>query len=260
MRVLIVEDEPLAQSALANILAASPQVQEFDMAHDAVQAIEKILLTDFDVVLLDINMPEVSGIELLDQIKSNGRLLPAIIFVTAYAQHAVVAFEKHALDYVLKPYSRERIEEALDVAFRRTAGEKAIRIVESLQHLERFRGKQPTRIAIKANGRILFIDPDDVITVQAEGNYVLFQREAGSYLLRESLATMEEKLRPYGFIRIHRSTLVNRACVEEIEPLATGEYCLRMRNRKEYTVTRTYKKNLREISCSWIGLKGSFER
>ena len=109
-----------------------------------------------------------------------------------------------------------------------------------------------TRIAIRANRKILLINPADVIAVEAQGNYVLVRQTSSSHLLRESISTMEEKLAPHGFVRIHRSVLVNRACVEEIRPWSTGEYVLRARD-KEYTVTRTYRKNLRLLAQLWIG-------
>src|SRR5580698_8968211 len=155
-------------------------------------------------------------------------------------------------DLVLKPFSDDRVDEALDVAFRRTAGERATKLVGMMPQMQRIPRPSP-RIAIKAKGRILFIDPGVVVAVQAEGNYVLLQRENGSYLLRESISEMAEKLEPYGFIRIHRSVLVNTTFVEEIQPCQTGEYELRVKGGKQYTVTRTYKKNLRSLAEFWIG-------
>jgi len=260
MRVLIIDDEPLARTALENVLAARSEVEFFDSASDAIEGLEKIGKCSYDVVLLDINMPEVSGIELLGRLKENNLPMPSIVFVTAHAEHAIAAFENHALDYVLKPFSSGRIGEALDVAFRRTAGERAAKLVEALPRLQKLTERQSARIAIKAKGRILFLNPDDVIAVQAEGNYVLLQRTAGSYLLRESISVMEQKLRPYGFIRIHRSVLVNTAMVDEIQPWTTGEYALRVRGGKEYTVSRTYKKNLKDIAASWIGTDSFVEK
>lgn len=109
-----------------------------------------------------------------------------------------------------------------------------------------------SRIAIKAKGKILLIDPADVVSVEAKGNYALVQQKSGSHLLRESISTLEEKLSPLGFVRIHRSVLVNAAWVEEIQPKSTGEYILRLTSR-EYVVTRTYRKNLRLLAQSWIG-------
>ena len=112
------------------------------------------------------------------------------------------------------------------------------------------------RIAIKAGKKILFIDSADIIAVEAEGNYVLLQHKSSAYLLRESISTMAAKLSLFGFVRIHRSSLVNAAFVEEIQRLSTGEYVLRVRGGKKYFVTRTYKKNLHLLAESWIGTNG----
>ncbi|HEY2496480.1 MAG TPA: LytTR family DNA-binding domain-containing protein [Candidatus Angelobacter sp.] len=109
------------------------------------------------------------------------------------------------------------------------------------------------RIAFKAKGRILFLDLAEIVAVQAEGNYVSLRHRRNPYLLRESLSYMAEKLKPYGFIRIHRSVIVNISAVEEIQPLPTGEYRLRVKDGKEYLVTRTYKDNLRDLAQLWVG-------
>jgi two-component system, LytTR family, response regulator len=255
MRVLVVDDEPLARTALANILSARNDVDSFEVASDAVEALGKLENSSYDLLMLDINMPELSGIGFVDQLKQSDRPLPSIVFVTAHDQHAVNAFDQHAVDYVLKPFSSERIDEALDVASRKTTGERATRLMTTLPEFPRMTRTSP-RIAIKAKGRILFIDPGVVVAVQAEGNYVLLQRENGSYLLRESISEMADKLEPYGFIRIHRSVLVNTSFVEEIQPCQTGEYELRVKGGKQYTVTRTYKKNLRSLAEFWIGTGG----
>jgi len=254
MRILIIDDEALAQTALANILATRSDVEGFESADDAVEALEKLEKNSYDILLLDVNLPEVSGIDLLGRLKQNGRALPAVVIVTADEEHALAAFEKQAVENVLKPFSAERIGKALDAAFRRTAGERAAKLVETLPQLRRFAQPHSSRIAIKAKGRIVFVDPNDVVAVQAEGNYVLLQqRDSSSYLLRESISAMADNLRPYGFIRIHRSVLVNSSYVEEIQPWLTGEYGLRVKGGKEYTVTRTYKKNLKSLAAYWIG-------
>jgi len=124
-----------------------------------------------------------------------------------------------------------------------------------LPRIERVLAK-PSRIAIKAKGRILFMDPADVVTVEAQGNYVLLRRMSGSDLLRESMSSVAEKLRPYGFVRIHRSVLINASFVEEIRPLTTGEYALRIKGGKEFNVSRAYKKNLHSITPLWFGTDG----
>ena len=253
MRVLIVDDEPLAQTALKNILSARSDVDEFDTANDAIDALEKISTHSYDVLLLDINMPELSGIQLLDRLRDSQRQLPAVVFVTAHDKYAVAAFEKHAVDYVLKPFSKERINAAVDVAFRRQASDRAARLAELLPQLESLSKPRALRLAVKSKGRIVFIDPADILAVQAEGNYVLFLREGGSHFLRESISTIAKEMEPYGFIRIHRSVLVNASYVEEIHPWPTGEYGIRLKGGKEFTVTRTYKKNLKSLAKLWVG-------
>jgi len=126
-------------------------------------------------------------------------------------------------------------------------------LVRVLRQLEVMAKRQAPRIAFKAKGRILFLDLAEIVAVQAEGNYVSLRHRPNPYLLRESLSSMAEKLKPYGFIRIHRSVVVNISAVEEIQPLPTGEFTLRVRGGKEYLVTRTYKDNLRDLAQLWVG-------
>lgn len=113
---------------------------------------------------------------------------------------------------------------------------------------------KPVKIAIKSKGRILLLSPTEILAVEAEGNYVLLRRQSESHLLRESISTMAEKLRPFHFLRIHRSVLVNAAVVEEIYPGETGEYMVRLAGGKQYVVSRTYKTNLKHLAQSWIGI------
>jgi two-component system, LytTR family, response regulator len=256
MRVLIVDDEPVAQTALANILSARSDVEHFDSANDAPEALEKLETDSYDVLLLD-NTLDLSGAELVDQLRERDLPVPSIVFVTAHLEHAIAAFEKHTVDYVLKPFSSEQIGEALDRASRRAKGEQAAKLIDALPQLQKLSRPQYPRIAIKNNGRILFVNPGDVVAVQAEGNYVLLQRESDSYLLRESISVVAEKLKPYGFIRIHRSALVNTAFVLEIKLYSTGKYGLRVKGGKEYAVTRGYKKNLQSLTEFRIG-SGAF--
>jgi DNA-binding LytR/AlgR family response regulator len=129
----------------------------------------------------------------------------------------------------------------------------AANLVRVLRQLEIIAKRQAPRIAFRVNGRILFLDLADVVAVQAEGNYVSLRYRPNPYLLRESLSSIAEKLKPYGFIRIHRSVVVNISAVEEIQSLPTGEYRLRVRGGQEYLVTRTYKDNLRDLAQLWLG-------
>ncbi len=138
-------------------------------------------------------------------------------------------------------------------SFAAIAAEPPARSLEGFSGLQALPQQPSPRVAIKVKGRILFIHLGDVVAVQAEGNYVSLQRNGSSFLLRESMSSVAERLEPYGFIRIHRSVLVNTSFVEEIKPYSTGEYGLRVKGGKEYTVTRTYKKNLKSLAEFWIG-------
>jgi DNA-binding LytR/AlgR family response regulator len=143
-------------------------------------------------------------------------------------------------------------------AIARDAGEHTTRSIETFPGLQARAKSQSLRVAIKVKGKILFVNLRDVVSVQAKGKCVCLQRNASSYLLRESISVVAEKLETHGFIRIHRSVLVNASFVEEISPLSTGEYCLRIEGGKEYTVTRTYKRNLKSLAQFWIGTGAFF--
>jgi two-component system LytT family response regulator len=170
-------------------------------------------------------------------------------------------------------FSRSNPEDAFDflvdrasqhscapVVIARDAGQKTARSMETFPRLWTLRKPQSLRVAIKVRGKILFINLSDVVAVQAEGKYVLLRQIASSHLLRESISVVAERLETHGFIRIHRSVLVNTSFVEEIRPLSTGEYCLRVEGGKEYTVTRTYRNNLKSLAEFWIGTGAFFSR
>lgn len=132
-------------------------------------------------------------------------------------------------------------------------GVDAANLIRVLRQLEGIAKRQAPRIAFKARGKILFLDLAEIVAVQAEGNYVSLLHRTNAYLLRESLSSMVEKLKPYGFVRIHRSAVVNMSAVEEIQALPTGEYRLRVKGGKQYSVTRRYKDNLRDLAQLWVG-------
>jgi DNA-binding LytR/AlgR family response regulator len=140
----------------------------------------------------------------------------------------------------------------------RDAEEQTARSTKTLLRLRAPAKAQSLRVAIKVRGKILFINLGDVVAVQAKGKCVWLQQNASSYLLRESISVVAQRFESHGFIRIHRSMLVNASFVEEIWPLSTGEYCLRVEGGKEYTVTRTYKKNLQALAEFWLGTGALF--
>jgi len=236
--------------------AQSASVEHCESANDVIEALEKLATGSYDVLLLDTDVDR-SVSQLVDQLRERNLPLPTIVFATAHVEHAVAAFEGQTVDYVLKPFSNESINKALDRAARRAKGERAARLLEALPQLQMLSSPGHPMIAIKAKGRILFINSRDVVAVQAEGNYVSLQRESDSYLLRESISRVAEKLKPYGFIRIHRSALVNASFVAEIKPYSTGRCGLRVRGGKEYPVSSAYRKNLRPLTEFRIG-NGAF--
>ena len=150
-------------------------------------------------------------------------------------------------EYILKPFSSERVNEALEFTSQRTQSERAVKLLELMPHLRTLNDDRSSKIAIRSNGRILFINPHDAAVVQAQGNYALLRQEKGSYLLREPMNLA------YGFVRIHRSVLVNASFAEEIRSRSTGEYELRIRGGNRYIVTRTYKDNLKALARVWMG-------
>jgi DNA-binding LytR/AlgR family response regulator len=146
------------------------------------------------------------------------------------------------------------------LAIARNAGKYTMRGTETFPGSQALAKPQSPRVAIKVKRKILFVNLRDVVSVQAKGKCVCLQRNASSYLLRESISVVAEMLETHGFIRIHRSVLVNTSFVEEIRPLSTGEYCLRVEGGKEYTVTRTYKRSLKSLAQFWIGTGAFFPR
>src|SRR5262249_13674767 len=160
----------LSRTALEKVVSARLDVENYDSAVDSFEAIEKLGSNQYDVLLLDINMPELSGIELVNRFVASGARLPSLVFVTAHDQYAIAAFEQHAVDYILKPFSSDRVDEALDIAFLRSAAERAKCLLEALPQLQELAKKKAPRIAIKSKGRIVFINPSDVMAVEAEGN------------------------------------------------------------------------------------------
>ena len=166
---------------------------------------------------------------------------------------ATICSIKSRRDYTLESTAEDGFYEPADTSLLPVTRIDAANLVRALRQLEVIAKRQAPRIAFKAKGRILFLDLAEIVAVQAEGNYVSLRHQPNPYLLRESLSSMAEKLKPYGFIRIHRSVVVNISAVEEIQPLPTGEYRLRVRGGKEYLVTHTYKHNLRDLAQLWVG-------
>jgi DNA-binding LytR/AlgR family response regulator len=181
------------------------------------------------------------------------KAIPREMFVEQAVHARADVSSSPPLDYILESPTEGGFYELANTSLFPVTRVDAEKLIRAVRQLEVMAKRHAPRIAVKANGKILFLDLAEIVAVQAEGNYVSLRLRPNPCLLRESLSSMAEKLKPYGFIRIHRSVVVNISAVEEIQPLPTGEYRLRLKGGKEYLVTRTYKDNLRDLAQLWVG-------
>ena len=248
IRTLVVDDEPLARGVIREMLEDDPEVEiigECINGREAIAAIEEL---SPDLLFLDVQMPELGGFAVLEALKTER--LPFVIFVTAYDQYAVRAFEVHALDYLLKPFDRERFEAAWQRAKNQIKKERETereqRILALLEELKAG-PKYLERLVVKTGGRVFFEDTDDIYWIEAEGNYVRVHNEQKSYLLRETISGLEAQLDPKKFLRIHRSAIVKIDRIQELQPWFHGEYRVILHNGTQLTLSRNYRENLQEV-------------
>ena len=248
MRTLIVDDEPLARERLRRLLEREPDIDLVGECSDGREAVAAIREKAPDLVFLDVQMPELNGFEVLEQLRRSP--LPMVIFVTAYDQFALKAFEVHAVDYLLKPFDRERFQlalrRALDHVKRNQTGALNERLSALLSDLK-LPPKYPDRLAIKSGGRVVFVQVDDIDWVEAADNYVELHVGAESHLHRETMADLEKMLPPEKFLRIARSTIVNVTRIKEMQPLFHGEYSVTLRDGTRLTLSRSYREKLNQL-------------
>lgn len=248
IKTLIVDDEPLARDKIRELLHNDTDVE---IVGECVNGVETIAALEHhfpDLIFLDVQMPEASGFEVLESIPRER--LPLIIFVTAYDQYAVRAFEFHAVDYLLKPFDRERFETALERAKvqirQKKNGAVDSRILALLEDL-RAEQKYIERIVIKTGGRVFFLSTAEIDWVESEGNYVRVHSAKKSYLVRETISNLEAQLDPKDFLRIHRSTIVRIDRIQELQTWFHGEYRVIMRDGAELMLSRTYRERLQDV-------------
>lgn len=245
--VLLVDDEPLAREMIREMLKDDSDIEIVGECVNGREAVEAIQEHNPDLIFLDVQMPEVGGFEVLEALKSVN--VPHVIFVTAYDQYAVRAFEVHALDYLLKPFDRERFESAWRRAkahiLASRNGEVDQRILAILEELKAG-SKYLERLVIKSGGRVFFLDTDDIDWIEAEGNYVSVHTGKKSHLLRETISSLESQLDPKKFLRIHRSSIVRIDRIKELQPWFHGEYRVVLQDGTQLTLSRNYRENLQE--------------
>ena len=248
IRAAIVDDEPLARRRIRNLLLEAPDVEVIAECANGKDAIEALETSPPDLLFLDIQMPEIDGFDVLQAI-GVGRV-PAVIFVTAYDQFALRAFEAHALDYLLKPFDDERFGAALQRARERIRQQQGGDLDRRLQALlENVRGDHSylRRLVVPSGHRSIFVRTEHIDWIEAERNYIRLHVGSRAYLLRENLTRIASSLDPAMFCRIHRSTIVNIDRIQAVEPLFRGEYQVVLHDGTKLTSGRSYRRNLHAV-------------
>lgn len=251
MKILIADDEPLARERIREMLKNETDVEFIAEARNGGEAVENIETLKPDIVFLDIQMPDGDGFEVLEKLdRTTLSQIPAIIFVTAYDQHALRAFEFHALDYLLKPFDRERFAETLSRAKvqikNRAENDSNHRILDLLQQMN----SAPDYLdwlTVKKDERIKLFKVENIQWVEAQGNYVLLKLADNSELMRETMDELEKQLDPRTFVRIHRSTIINVNFINELQVWRRGEYRVLMQGGQPFTLSRSYRRRFDEL-------------
>ena len=244
IQALIVDDEPLARQRVRLLLSEEADVEILGESEDGIEAVAKIEASKPDLLFLDVQMPEMDGFELLRRVPQD--LLPVVIFTTAYDEHALQAFDAHALDYLLKPFKPERFKQAVQRARELIANKQAGAAARGLLELLGERSapaSQMTRLAVKTPGKVIFVSLEDVDTIEAAGKYAVVHVGKENHILRETMTSLESNLPPQRFLRISRSVIVNIDRIQELQPMFKGENVILLKNGKRYPTSRS----LREI-------------
>jgi two-component system, LytTR family, response regulator len=231
MRALIVDDEPHARRYLSELLEGEADLVVVGEASSGAGGIEQIGALSPDVVFLDIQMPDLDGFHLVESIELPR--LPLFIFVTGYGEYAVRAFEIEAVDYLCKPFDKERLVTALERAHRRMKlKEVAIDNDES---------RWLSRLSIRDESGFVFVPVDQILWIEAANKYVVVHTTAGTHIARQTIQSLQDKLDPVQFVRIHRSTLVRKSAVRGLHPLFHGDYIVKLVNGAEITLSRNFR-------------------
>ncbi|HEY1264764.1 MAG TPA: LytTR family transcriptional regulator DNA-binding domain-containing protein [Terriglobales bacterium] len=241
-KTLVVDDEPLARRRIQSLLKADPEIQvigAFGNGREAAQAIRELKP---DLVFLDIQMPEMDGFQVLCDVA--GVHMPTVLFVTAFDQYAIRAFEAHALDYLLKPVKRARFFGALDHAKQQVRLRQENHYEQRIADLMKHNAPAPARLVLRSGGKLVFVHPDEIEWIEAAANYVRLHARAEVHTVREKISAIERELDPKSFLRVHRSIIVNLDKVKEVVPCGSGEYVVLMKNGRELSFGRSYRDRL----------------
>ena len=248
IKALIVDDEPLARERIRDMLETDPEIEIVRECSSGQEAIEAAEQSSTDLIFLDVEMPGKDGFAVLEEL--GPERIPAVVFITAYDQYAVRAFEFYALDYLLKPFDQERFEKAVRRAKAHIRNEKSENVTERiLSALEEIKSRPVhlERLVIKMNGHVFFVKTEDIDWLEAEGNYVRLHAGKESYLLRDTISALESQLDPKRFVRVHRSAIVNIDRIQELQPWFHGEYRIILGEGVQLTLSRSYREKLHEL-------------
>jgi two-component system LytT family response regulator len=247
IRVLVADDQPMARERLVSLLAAEPGIEVAGAAASGPETVDRIRETAPDLVFLDLQMPGMDGFGVIEAV--GVARMPPTVFVTAYDEYAVRAFEVQALDYLLKPFGRQRFQSALARARRHLdlerQGDMAGRLAELLQ-TRRSAAPEGERLLVKSGGRVSFVDVDAIDWVEAEGNYVRLHAGDQAHLVRETMSNLIERIGPQRFFRIHRSRIVNIRKVKELLIAGGGDYQVVLIDGTTLGLSRLYRDALEE--------------
>jgi two-component system, LytTR family, response regulator len=243
VRVLIIDDEPLARSGVVHRLRQFKDVEIVGECGDGVSAVEEILERSPDVVFLDIQMPDMDGFEVLHALPKES--LPAVIFLTAYEQHVLRAFDVHALHYLLKPVDDKRFAEAVSRARNLVDSElRADMAQRVMKMLDGTSNGFASRLTVRTGSRIQIVTAEDIEWIGAAGDYVELHVNGCSFLLRETMASLVQRLDPAKFIRIHRSRIVRSTGIVELRAIENREFTVKLSDGSEHRSSRTYADRL----------------
>jgi len=245
IRTLVVDDEPIARARVLRLLSEEPDIDVVGECGDGPQAVTAITQTSPDLIFLDVQLPEMDGFEVAQTLQPDR--MPAVVFVTAFDQYALRAFECHALDYLLKPFSAQRFKAALTHARQQLAQRQATTIGRQLLDIlpdMRQREQVVDRLVIKSSGRVYFVRIADIDWCEAAGNYVSLHVGTQTHLIRETMSRLEAQLDARQFVRIHRSTIVNLDRIQELRSSFNGEHVLSLRDGTRLTLSRGYRDGL----------------
>ena len=249
IRALVVDDEPVARDRVVRLLQQQADIELVGQCSNGLETVTAIERLSPDLVFLDVQMPEMNGFEVVRALEAGH--VPAVVFVTAYDEYAVRAFEVHALDYLLKPFSsmrfRATLAHARDQLHRHRAGELGRKLLTLAPALwDKPGGGRPERLLVRSAGRVHFVRTAEIEWCEAAGNYVRLHVGQESHLFRETMNSLESKLDPQHFVRIHRSTIVNVEQIEQLRSSLGGESTVLLRNGVKLTLSRGYRESFQE--------------